>query len=449
MRAGEVQRAARRPANSFGALPANCRERTCPARREWRIMRTSKFREAIGRGKRREMRMASYARDIWAMKETASAIISNFRELTRRPIGIEFRSDQMASRADNDRARRPNWFGPAERVERQSKMDEYKPEFRGPTMPTSRARISSLIGAIALVMTFSAPARADCTSSLASFKSAIDRAALADARRLEDEIRDDPSCLRFYNQTRDDRIKLQLSLASSGRGPWSTQAEREAAIVEAASVRQTWRGQAALGDLRANQRKFPEAVAAYNEAIQRIGKPIAASDAEKQAMLSKVAAVKLLANDDDNGSKATTFQSTRDVSGAPSGPYSPVLRAVGVVKIPVPINFETASTNFTAIGAKAFEELYDALSGQEIREVTLIGHADQRGEDGYNMRLSEARVKRVAEELRRKGLNISMKVEWMGKRQPLDISALPFRPNETEMLALNRRVEIILPKADQ
>jgi outer membrane protein OmpA-like peptidoglycan-associated protein len=86
-----------------------------------------------------------------------------------------------------------------------------------------------------------------------------------------------------------------------------------------------------------------------------------------------------------------------------------------------------------------------AIEEQKLSSITLVGHADPRGSDAYNMQLSEARVKKVADELQKRNPNTRISIDWKGEREPIKPSALPFSPTETELLAMDRRVELVLP----
>jgi outer membrane protein OmpA-like peptidoglycan-associated protein len=80
------------------------------------------------------------------------------------------------------------------------------------------------------------------------------------------------------------------------------------------------------------------------------------------------------------------------------------------------------------------------MSGLNLQ---IQGHTDQRGNEDYNMKLSERRAKAVMDYLIKRGVEVDrMDSEWMGKTKPVhDCGAVPC----TEaMHQLNRRTELHL-----
>jgi OmpA-OmpF porin, OOP family len=77
----------------------------------------------------------------------------------------------------------------------------------------------------------------------------------------------------------------------------------------------------------------------------------------------------------------------------------------------------------------------------DIAKIEIQGHTDERGNDDYNMRLSEARARSVLEYLVGKGVEASrLQSHGYGETQPLDP-----RSNE-QAWAKNRRVEFLIVK---
>jgi len=92
------------------------------------------------------------------------------------------------------------------------------------------------------------------------------------------------------------------------------------------------------------------------------------------------------------------------------------------------------------IGQKAASELLEALRSQHPAQLTIVGHADERGGEEYNLRLSESRVKAVKKFLQDGGITAQITTIAKGKRDPLKVDGLSDLSRE-EMWALNRRVE--------
>jgi outer membrane protein OmpA-like peptidoglycan-associated protein len=101
--------------------------------------------------------------------------------------------------------------------------------------------------------------------------------------------------------------------------------------------------------------------------------------------------------------------------------------------------------NRATIKSESFPIL-DAVAGTlqgnpDIARLEIQGHTDERGNDNYNMRLSEARAKSVLEYLVDKGVEASrLQSHGYGETQPLDP-----RSNE-QAWAKNRRVEFLIIK---
>jgi outer membrane protein OmpA-like peptidoglycan-associated protein len=107
--------------------------------------------------------------------------------------------------------------------------------------------------------------------------------------------------------------------------------------------------------------------------------------------------------------------------------------------IPIPIRFETASAKFTPVGEQAAKELLDALREQAPPSLTLVGHTDERGESAYNLKLSDQRVKAVADYLRQGGITAKIATVAKGKSEPLQLPDASDLSRE-DIWALNRRV---------
>ena len=106
------------------------------------------------------------------------------------------------------------------------------------------------------------------------------------------------------------------------------------------------------------------------------------------------------------------------------------------------INFEYDKSRLNASGRKQSDELGRALADPIFRDssFTLIGHTDTRGDNAYNLRLSEKRANAVREYLI-KHYSLSsrrIRTEGRGEQEPL-------YPEDTEEdCILNRRVEVRL-----
>jgi outer membrane protein OmpA-like peptidoglycan-associated protein len=183
----------------------------------------------------------------------------------------------------------------------------------------------------------------------------------------------------------------------------------------------------------------------YEQSVLHLStNPVDLSPADRNTLLTKLAAAKSLVNDDDEGAKTITYvTATRDEGGGPGGIYSNVFapRGVEVISIPIPINFYTNETRLTPAGERAFQEFLEAARDGHLRRMKLVGHADPRGSSQHNVDLSRRRVEAVRDELRRKGIRVPITIEWKGASQRFDVRGLPYRVSEQERWQLDRRVE--------
>jgi outer membrane protein OmpA-like peptidoglycan-associated protein len=109
--------------------------------------------------------------------------------------------------------------------------------------------------------------------------------------------------------------------------------------------------------------------------------------------------------------------------------------------IPVPITFVTDEDALTTNGERAVVLLGEYLRLKRPGGITLSGHADARGSDGYNMRLSLKRLKAIERYLRAAGYSGALSLVPRGKREPyqgIDRRHLPLR----EIYQADRRVEL-------
>jgi outer membrane protein OmpA-like peptidoglycan-associated protein len=109
--------------------------------------------------------------------------------------------------------------------------------------------------------------------------------------------------------------------------------------------------------------------------------------------------------------------------------------------LPSPITFIYEEANFTDKGRAQAVVFATFLQQRHIATATLTGHADERGSDLYNLRLSQERLDAVVRYLREAGFTGKLVQIPMGKREPF-AGAERGRLTEAEAFALDRRVEL-------
>ena len=286
--------------------------------------------------------------------------------------------------------------------------------------------------------------RADCSDMVGRFDQAIAAKSLDAAMTIENEVYHDDICNAKDSEVKQRLLGLEINLAGDPNVPKDVQEKAIAAVRKANAPLHAWTDALGLADRLLKQRRYADAQDFYDKAISLAGTASGISDRQKSDVLMKASAAKILASNDDQGQLQPEFaHSFRDLNGSLRGLYDPSFRGVEVVPVPLPINFLAASTNLTPNGEKAASELFDALQQQKISRITLIGHTDKRGADAFNVKLSQARVQRVADYLISRGLKVQVTAVGKGWHQPFDTSVLPYKPNQDEVWALDRRVELV------
>ncbi|MBN9259691.1 MAG: OmpA family protein [Hyphomicrobium sp.] len=121
------------------------------------------------------------------------------------------------------------------------------------------------------------------------------------------------------------------------------------------------------------------------------------------------------------------FASAMPLSAVPAARQEPA-PAAAPAPIPVPITFMTNAAALTPDGTRAASLLAEYLRLKRPTGITLSGHADARGPDGYNMRLSLRRLEAIQRYLRGAGYSGELSLLPRGKREPyqgIDRKRLP------------------------
>ena len=294
-------------------------------------------------------------------------------------------------------------------------------------------------------------AAASCPERMAALDRAVAARSLADVKRLETAIfQARMECIDDRPAAREKRAALEVALATEPDGSLRTDAEREAALVDAATRSDSWRASKALADFQAEHRRFVEAAATYDASIERALQFDHPSDAQRKELMRLAGAAKLLASDDRGGTANVPLKlSSRASNGLTGGIFSPALRGATAVAVPLPIQFATASSELTPGGQQAANELVTALKEQGVIHATLVGHTDTRGPADYNMSLSARRLQTVSAYLKRHGIGFDVTLVPKGLSEPFEVATLPYRPTQEETWALDRRVEWMRPPAGQ
>jgi outer membrane protein OmpA-like peptidoglycan-associated protein len=308
----------------------------------------------------------------------------------------------------------------------------------------SRLHVACL--AVAAVIAGTSLAEADCTDLLERFNSAVAARALAQAKAVEGQIAGDAVCGGRLVVVQRARAALELELTKPLLTGGATGQDAEQLLIDADQPEVLWQAAKAIADLRFSQRRYAEATAAFERALEIIRNPGKTPQAPGEPMIRQIferatQSRLLAANDQDKLHPAVYVAAAKDHrDGSPAGSFSEDIRGFRPSVVPLPIQFETASAVLSPVGDKAARELLEALQHQKPQQITIIGHTDERGGDTYNLRLSENRVNAVKKFLQGQGIEAQITTVAKGKSEPLKLSDMSELSRE-EIWALNRRVE--------
>ncbi|MBY5360273.1 DUF4384 domain-containing protein [Rhizobium leguminosarum] len=285
-----------------------------------------------------------------------------------------------------------------------------------------------------------------CTALLDKLNTAVAAKDITAAAAEADTIAVSADCGQFQVNAQRRVAALRLSAAQEMMAANHPVADYEPLLVAADSPQVLWQASATLGEIYFSARRFADAAADYQQAIEIIKNetrtPKAPPAETISDLIQRAAQARILAanptSDHPEGSFVPAEKDHR--SGVLGGIYSENVRGIVPVSIPVPITFDFNKSSFTSIGTEAAEELLEALKEQKPGRVILIGHTDRRGGDDYNQKLSERRAQAVADFLKSNGIDATIDAEGRGASEPVDVTATA-NLTEDDVDALNRRVE--------
>lgn len=148
---------------------------------------------------------------------------------------------------------------------------------------------------------------------------------------------------------------------------------------------------------------------------------------------------------------ASQLAAEKKKAGEPTGKAAPGTSFVGTTKLAVPggatktiaemIRFDFDSAAIKSDSKAALDEVASFLASESkaIEWVEITGHADRRGDEAYNIRLSELRAKTVRDALVKRGVPVKLlRVRGYGVYCPLDDG------DDEDAYAKNRRVQFAI-----
>ena len=285
--------------------------------------------------------------------------------------------------------------------------------------------------AVAGLCLASAEALAACETLDAKVRDALRSGAVAEMPDLAAAIAAEPTCDSAYVDKA--RRSMALAVLASGQAADGTFAPE--AVEAAAGIARPWQVNVALGDLVYDRGDYAKAVEAYEGAINEIRNVAVVPQAPPREMELYLAKRAYQAK-----SLAPNYVASRGFRGEPAGVIVPRYRNFSAVSVPIPVRFETNLATLTEDGAKAVDDLYNFLNGQDIKVLKLTGHTDETGSADYNVGLSKARAATVAAALKEKGINCKIEIIGAGETQPFEADDRS-KYSEDDLYAFDRRVE--------
>ncbi len=130
--------------------------------------------------------------------------------------------------------------------------------------------------------------------------------------------------------------------------------------------------------------------------------------------------------------------------GQPHGVLLAAARGIAIDhnKLLLPVHFDTKLASLNADGKLSADAMAEFLLQQKPASITLTGHADPRGKDSDNLKLSQQRAQTLAQYLEQHGVTANIHTLGKGEAEPPDISDL--NPPQEIRWQRWRRVELSL-----
>jgi OOP family OmpA-OmpF porin len=140
--------------------------------------------------------------------------------------------------------------------------------------------------------------------------------------------------------------------------------------------------------------------------------------------------------------KPETYNGVEDEDGCPDAEKGRVMRTKGKIEILDKVYFDTGKTTIKPVSFAILDAVFVLLKNSpDIELIEIQGHADERGNDNANMKLTQGRVQSVKEYLVKKGIDDNRLVaQGYGETRPL------CQERKEECWEKNRRVEFVILK---
>ena len=219
-----------------------------------------------------------------------------------------------------------------------------------------------------------------------------------------------------------------------------------------ASIARTWRMLWTMADLAENAKNYDEAALFYKSSLTALsdaenrikqgGHSFVCPDEERALPSAKETneLIRLAEQADALATKFVPAPPTRD--GSFGGIFVGKLRGIEVVNFPIPIEFKYDSTELTQKGTDAANFLLSYINGSDVPRIVLTGHADQKGSDDYNCKLSKRRLDALIAHMKptmRKSVTIETVPQGKGEPFPIVEGS---KLSQDQVDQINRRIEL-------
>ena len=217
-----------------------------------------------------------------------------------------------------------------------------------------------------------------------------------------------------------------------------TNEQRKDLLEQGLKISAPWKMSATLAQLEAESKNYARAAELYQNALDDIAdaklNPVSPGEKVIESIFRKAEEVALL---------SSSYVKRANHRGEPGGLIDG-LRGFSAQKVAIPVQFVYREATFTPDGMKAAKDMADFLRQKAYSEITLIGHTDKRGSRAYNIELSQARAKALADFLMANGFTGKIKVAGKGFDAPY-VSDGSLQLTQEEIWQRDRRVELIRP----
>ena len=119
-----------------------------------------------------------------------------------------------------------------------------------------------------------------------------------------------------------------------------------------------------------------------------------------------------------------------------------------IIDLPADALFEFDRADLTSGAAEQLQKSAQVIRGAPAGSIRIVGHTDSKGDDAYNLKLSQDRARTVADWFSQQvGVRQrTFEVTGMGEKEPIVPNETATGQDDPAGRAKNRRVEVILPK---